>query len=65
MASKEERYKDYENLLREISALKVKASIFHERLVKKARRVFDKKDVEKIDNFIINNKEAFLKAARL
>ena len=64
-ASKEERYDDYEKLLNELSTLKIKASLFHEGLVKKARKVFEKEDVKKLDDFITANKDAFLKASKL
>ena len=64
-ASKEERYDDYEKLLHKISDLKIKASLFHEDLVKKARKVFDKEDIKKLDDFIIANKDAFLKTVKL
>ena len=64
-ASREEHYDDYEKLLKELSSLKIKASLFHEGLVKRARKVFDRKDVKKLDDFISANKEAFLKAYKL
>ena len=64
-ASKEERYDDYKKLLYKISELKIKASLFHEDLVKRARKVFDKEDVKKLDKFIIANQEIFLKAVKL
>lgn len=64
-ASKEERYADYEKLLGELGALKIKASLFHEQLVKRARKVFDKEDIKILDDFIITNQEIFLKAYKL
>lgn len=65
MASKEERYGDYEKLLQGLGTLKTEASLFHEELVKRARRVFDKRDVEKLDAFIMANQEVFLGASKL
>jgi len=65
LASKEERYEDYEKLLHKISDLKIEASLFHEELVKRARKVFDKKDVLKLDGFINSNQDVFLKAVKL
>lgn len=64
-ASQEERYDDYERLIKELAAVKVEASLFHEGLVKKARKNFDAKDVEKLDAFIQDNKEVFLTAVKL
>ncbi|MFV0571253.1 MAG: hypothetical protein ACK5M1_02330 [Xanthomarina gelatinilytica] len=64
-ASKEERYDDYEKLLNELSAAKIKASLFHESLVKRARQVFDKEDIKILDDFIITNQEIFLKVYKL
>ena len=64
-ASREEHYDDYKKLLHKISELKIKASLFHEDLVKRARKVFDKEDVKKLDEFIITNQEIFLKAVKL
>lgn len=64
-ASKEERYDDYEKLLHKISDLKIKASLFHEDLVKRGRKIFDKEDIKKLDDFIITNKDEFLKTVKL
>ncbi len=64
-ASKEERYKDYEKLLHQLANVKIKASLFHEGLVKRARKKFSKTDVEKLDVFILNNKEVFFKTVKL
>lgn len=64
-ASKEERYADYETYLRELSEVKVKASLFHEELVKKARKSYDADDINKLDHFISENKEVFLKQSKL
>ena len=65
IASKEERYADYKTLLTQLSQLKIDASLFHEALVKKARQVFDPKDLQKIDAFIVKNQDEFLKAVKL
>lgn len=64
-ASKEERYDDYEKLLHKISDLKIKASLFHEDLVKRARKVFDEEDIKKLDDFINANQDEFLKTYKL
>ncbi len=64
-ASQEERYNDYEKLLHELSNLKIKASLFHESLVKRARKEFDKNDIKKLDQFIFDNKDEFLKGFKL
>lgn len=65
LASKGELYEDYKKLLHKISEVKIEASLFHEGLVKRARKVFDKDDVKKLDEFIISNQEVFLKAVKL
>lgn len=64
-ASKNEDYKKYEELLHKLGDLKIKASLFHEELVKRARKDFDKEDIKKLDTFINTHKEEFLKAAKL
>ena len=64
-ASIEERYADYEKLLHELGAIKIKASLFHEDLVKRARKVFSKNDIKKLDDFISANQEVFLKLYKL
>lgn len=64
-ASTEERYEDYERLLRALSELKIEASLFHEELVKKARKTFSKQDLIILDKFILDNQEVFLAANKL
>lgn len=64
-ASKKEDYKKYEELLHKLGDLKIKASLFHEELVKRARKDFDKEDIKKLDTFISTHKEEFLKAVKL
>lgn len=64
-ASKNEDYKKYEELLHKLGDLKIKASLFHEELVKRARKDFDKEDIKIIDEFIEKNRAEFLKAAKL
>lgn len=65
IASRKERYKDYEMLLKKLSEVKIEASLFHEGLVKRARKTFSKEDVEKLDKFIRENQKVFLAANKL
>ena len=64
-ASREERYEDYEKLLKTLSDVKIEASLFHEGLVKRARKVFAKDDIQKLDDFIFSNHEVFLASYKL
>ena len=64
-ASQNEDYERYEKLLNQLSALKIEASLFHEELVKKARQSMPAKDISKIDAFIRENHEEFLKTVKL
>lgn len=64
-ASLNEDYEQYNKILREIADLKIKASLFHEELVKQAHKEFAKEDVAKLVNFIRENQDEFLKAAGL
>ncbi|PIE99942.1 MAG: hypothetical protein CR994_08090 [Maribacter sp.] len=64
-ASKDEKYDVYEKLLRELSEVKIEASLFHESLVKRARKKFMPKDVGILDRFIVNNQEEFMKGPKL
>ena len=64
-ASKEERYDDYEKLLHQLSDVKIKASLFHEGLVKRARKEFKKEDIQKLDDFIQKNQDIFLGSVKL
>ena len=63
--SMEERYKDYEKLLRKLSDVKIEASLFHENLVKRARKTFKEEDVQKLDDLIFSNHEVFLASFKL
>lgn len=64
-ASREERYEDYEKLLKTLSEVKIEASLFHEGLVKRAREVFAEEDVQKLDDFIFSHQDVFLAAHKL
>lgn len=64
-ASQNEDYERYEKLLNQLGALKIEASLFHEDLVKKARNTMPASDIYKIDAFIRENQEEFLKTVKL
>lgn len=65
VASMKERYEDYEGLLKKLGEVKIEASLFHEGLVKRARKTFSEQDIERLDEFIAENQEVFLSANRL
>ncbi|MEM8928496.1 MAG: hypothetical protein AAGC45_09845 [Bacteroidota bacterium] len=64
-ASKEERYDDYERLLRKLASVKIKASLFHEGLVKRARKKYTTEDVRILNRFIANHQNVFFGAVKL
>lgn len=64
-ANRNKDYKKFESLLRQLSKVKLDASLFHQSLVLEARRTFDAADVKKIDRFIKDNSDYFLAPYKL